>query len=151
MSTNKNMTTGTAIYKSKKVELLYPDLSYTLVGLCFDVHNEKGGFAKEKQYADSFEEKLKNAGVRFVREFRIGDTGNTVDFFVESKIILELKAKRFFAPGDFVQTQRYLQATGIKLGILVNFGSKYVQAERVVLVERTTRKSEALIRSHSQN
>lgn len=145
------MTTKTPIYKSRKVDLLYPELSYELVGLCYDTHNEKGGFAREKQYADAFEEKLEAAGIQFEREFQIGDTGNTADFFVEGKIILEFKAKRFLAPGDFVQTQRYLQATGVKLGILVNFGPKYVQAERVVLVERTMRASETLIRSHSQD
>ena len=135
----------------KKVELLYPNLSYDLVGLCYNTHNEIGGFAREKQYADVFEQKLKEAGIQFKREFPISDTGNTVDFLIEEKIILEFKAKRFLSPGDFVQTQRYLQATGVRLGILVNFGAKYVQAERVVLIERTAQNSAVLIGKHSQN
>ena len=144
-------TRPVSIYKSRKAELLYPDLSYELVGLCYKTHNERGGFAREKQYADMFEKKLAEAGIRCEREFPIGDTGNTIDFFVEGKVILEFKAKRFLSPEDFVQTQRYLQATGAKLGILVNFGAKYVQAERVVRIERTTKQSEALIRRHSQD
>lgn len=132
----------------RKAELLYPDLSYDLVGLCYNTHNEKGGFAREKQYADTFEEKLREAGIQFKREFSIGDTGNTVDFFVEDKIILEFKAKRFLSPGDFMQTQRYLQATGVRLGILVNFGAKYVQAERVILIDRLVQRSGSFIRKH---
>ena len=139
------------LYKSRNVKLLYPELSFELVGFCFDTHNELGGFAKEKHYADSFEKKLREAGKSYTRELIIGATGNTADFFVEGKIILAFKAKRFLAPEDFIQTQRYLQATGAGLGILVNFGPKYVQAERVVRIEKTTRSSEALIRSHSQN
>jgi GxxExxY protein len=150
MAANKNMRTQ-SLYKSKNVKLLYPELSFELVGLCFDTHNELGGFAKEKHYADTFERKLKAAGKSYKRELIIGITGNTADFFVEGKIILEFKAKRFLTIGDFTQTQRYLQATGAELGILVNFGSKYVQAERVVRINKTTHGRAALIRSHSQN
>ena len=142
-------TPPTSLHKSKNAELLYPELSYELVGLCYKTHNEIGGFAREKQYADCFENRLKERGISFVRELIIGNSGNTVDFFIEGKVILEFKAKRFLAPTDFVQTQRYLQATGAKLGILVNFGPKYAQAERVVLIQPTTRKTEALIRRHS--
>lgn len=141
----------TPTHKSRTVELLYPELSYDLVGLCYATHNEIGGFAREKQYADAFERKLRTACIKFEREFPIGDTGNTVDFFREGKIILEFKAKRFLTPEDFVQTQRYLQTTGIKLGIVVNFGARYVRSERVILIERTTRKSATLIRRHSQD
>jgi len=124
------------MHTNKKVDLFYPELSYQLVGICYQVHNEIGGFAKEKHYGDAYEKKLKESGIKFSREFIIGDTGNMADFLVNDKIILEFKAKRFLPPGDFVQTQRYLQATGIKLGILVNFGPRVVQTERVVLIDR---------------
>jgi GxxExxY protein len=143
-----NTALHTQTNKRGRVDLLYPELSYDVVGLCYNTHNEIGGFAREKQYADAFEQKLKEAGVQFKREFVIGDTGNTVDFFIEGKIIVEFKARRFLSPGDFMQTQRYLQATGVRLGILVNFGAKYVQAERVVLIERPAERVEGLIRKH---
>ncbi len=122
--------------KKNRVELLYPELSFTLVGFCFDVHNEIGSFGKEKQYTDMFEQRLKECQMPYKREFAIGDTGNKTDFFVSEKIILEFKAKRFLQEADFRQIQRYLQATGIKLGLLVNFGSSRVQAERVVFMDR---------------
>lgn len=120
--------------------LLYPDLSYDVIGLCYDIHNEIGRFAKEKQYADLLDQKLKEAGIQYKRELTIGDTGNVADFLIENKIILELKARRFIPTSDFVQTQRYLQATGIKLGILVNFGGTYVRSHRVVLIEHPRKK-----------
>ncbi|KKW10972.1 MAG: hypothetical protein UY50_C0023G0018 [Parcubacteria group bacterium GW2011_GWA2_49_9] len=134
--------------KKKEVGLLYPDLSFDVVGLCYKVHNEVGKFAREKQYADLLEQKLKEAGIIYKREYRIGDTNNIVDFLIEDKIILELKAKRFIPSGDFVQTQRYLQATGIKLGILVNFGSTYVRSHRIVRIENFNAKSSGLIRRY---
>lgn len=126
--------------KKKEVELLFPDLSFDVMGLCFDTHNETGKFAKEKQYADVLERKLRGAGIAYKREFPIGDTGNIVDFLIEEKILLELKAKPFLSKSDFAQTQRYLQVTGIKLGILVNFGGTYVRSYRVVRIDYSTRK-----------
>lgn len=122
--------------KKKGVELIYPELSYDIVGLCYDTHNEIGAFGREKQYGDSFEHKLKEDKIKYKRELQIGDTGNKADFFVEEKILLEFKAKRFLQEADFRQMQRYLQATGIKLGILVNFGTSSVQTERVVFMDR---------------
>ena len=64
-------------------------------------------------------------------------TGNKADFLVKERVLLEFKAKRFLQEADFRQMQRYLQATGIKLGILVNFGGMRVQAERVVLIDKS--------------
>lgn len=126
--------------KKRETELLYPDLSFEVMGLCFAVHNETGKFAKEKQYANALEQKLQKAGLSYQREFVIGNSGNTVDFFIEDKFILELKAKPFLSKSDFVQTQRCLQVTGIKLGILVNFGGTYVRSHRVVRIDYSTRK-----------
>lgn len=131
----------------KTAKLLYPELSYDIVGLCYETHNEIGAFGKEKQYGDSFEQKLKENRIVYKREMQIGDTGNTADFFVEEKILLEFKAKRFLQEADFRQMQRYLQATGAKLGILVNFGGSYVQAERVLLMDRPS-PSRVLIRRY---
>jgi hypothetical protein len=44
--------------KKKHATLLYPELSYDVVGLCYEAHNEIGIFAKEKQYGNLFEQKL---------------------------------------------------------------------------------------------
>ena len=124
-------------------ELLYPELSFEIMGLCFDVHNEQGRFSREKQYGDGLEEKLKSAGIPYSREVRIGDTGNTIDFLVNNEIAIELKAKPFLSREDYEQIQRYLQAGGVKLGILVNFRGTHVRSHRVVRIDRSVRRPES--------
>lgn len=121
---------------ANKPTLLYPELSYTITGLCFAVHNEFGPYAKEKQYADLLETKLKNAGVEYHREYQIAHTGNQVDFLIRNSIILELKSKRLLTKEDYFQTQRYLQASGIKLAFLINFRNKYIKPVRIIRIDR---------------
>lgn len=120
----------TKIIKTDKV--LYPELSYKINGLLFSVHNELGFFSKEKQYGDLLEQKFKEVNIPCKREVRISDTGNILDFIVDDKIVLEIKTVRFLTNECFRQIQNYLQQTGIKLGILVNFRSKYIKPSRVL-------------------
>ena len=121
--------------KEDRVEVFYPELSYRIVGLAFDVHNELSQFAREKQYADSLEEKFKVENLTYEREFRIGDSGNIVDFIVgdNKEILVELKTTRLLGRAHFRQMQNYLQQTHIKLGLLINFSDKYLSPKRVLL------------------
>lgn len=41
-------------------EIIYPKLSYTIVGVCFEVHNQLGRYSREKQYCDILEIKAKH-------------------------------------------------------------------------------------------
>ena len=130
--------------KTKRgAELLHPELSFEIMGLCFAVHNEQGRFSREKQYGDGLEEKLTEAGIPYVRELRIGDTNNITDFLVDNKIALELKAKPFLLKEDYEQIQRYLQASGITLGILVNFRGTHVRSHRIIRIEHSGRKPQS--------
>jgi len=117
-------------------EILYPELSYRIVGLAFDVHNELGQFAREKQYGDLLEKKFKEEGIKYQRELRIGDSGNIIDFLIDEKdkILIELKTVRVVGRAHFRQMQNYLQQTQIKLGLLINFSDKYLSPKRVVLI-----------------
>ena len=121
--------------KLKKTELFYPELSYTIVGVLYATQNQLGCFAREKQYSDEVARRLKEIGLHFRRECAIGNSGNIVDFIIEDKIVLELKAKRILLNEDFDQVQRYLQESGLKLGILVNFRSKYLKPLRVIKMD----------------
>ncbi|MBI5530125.1 MAG: hypothetical protein HY918_01345 [Candidatus Doudnabacteria bacterium] len=76
-------------------KVLYKDLSYKIGGIFFEVHKELGSFAREKQYCDLFEQKLKEQAVKYKRELRLGDSGNIVDFEIDDKIIIDLKLSRF--------------------------------------------------------
>lgn len=56
----------------------------------------------------------------------------TADFVCFDSIILELKAVRDFAPEHRMQLLNYLKASGLRVGLLVNFGGPKAQVERVV-------------------
>ncbi|MAF13502.1 MAG: GxxExxY protein [Parcubacteria group bacterium] len=120
-------------------KVIYPELSYQIIGTCFQVHNELGRFCKEKQYADRLEQLLRANQLRYSREIKIpfefseGQVGgNIADFLIANKIILECKAKKFVTKDDYHQVQRYLKATKIKLGLIVNFRTVYLSPKRVI-------------------
>lgn len=128
---NTNDTNNT----NKEEGLIFGDLSYVINGILFSVHNEKGQYAREKQYGDEVERLLKEKRLSYKREVAISGSGNILDFLIENKIILELKAKRIITKEDYYQIQRYLQETGLKLGILVNFRDKLIKPKRIVKIE----------------
>lgn len=118
-----------------KKDLLYPELSYRIAGFCFQTHNELGRFGREKQYADLLELKFKEAHLQYKRELIIGNTGNVADFLIEDNILVELKAKPFITKEDYFQVQRYLNMLKVRLGLIVNFRSRYLVPKRVILIE----------------
>ena len=120
---------------NKNSKLIYPELSYVITGICFDAHNRLGRFSREKQYCDEIESKLKELKIPYKREYQIVKSGNQLDFLVENKIILEIKAKRIILKEDFYQLQRYLQASGMKLGLMVNFRNRYLKPIRIVRID----------------
>jgi GxxExxY protein len=119
-------------------KILYPELSYKLTGLCFKVHKELGRFCREKQYSDRLEQLLKESSILYQREYDLGNLdsknlkGNKVDFLIENKIILEVKTKKFITKEDYNQMQRYLQSSGLELGIIVNFRNTYLKPKRIL-------------------
>lgn len=128
------------MHTNKNEKLIFPEMSYLITGICFDAQNTLGRFSREKQYCDFIEEKLKELKIPFERELRQKKDGNVIDFMIDSKIILEAKAKRFILKEDYYQIQRYLQSLNIKLGLLVNFRSRYIKPLRIVRIDTDIRK-----------
>ena len=122
-------------YMRYKSILFYPELSFRIVGICFKVHNEIGRYAREKQYSSLIEKYFKENKIKYKRELMVGNSGNILDFMIEEKIILELKAKRIITKEDYIQTQRYLQETQMKLALLINFRNKYLAPKRIIKID----------------
>lgn len=124
----------------KNDKLIYPKLSYLITGICFDIHNKIGRYAREKQYGNLLEDKFKKLDLIYKKEYKIDNNGNIVDFLVNNKIILEIKAKKIITREDYYQTQRYLQASNIKLGLLINFRDRYLKPIRIIRIDTDVRK-----------
>ena len=116
-------------------KLIHTELSYLITGICFNIHNDLERYCKEKQYSDAIEKKLKEINLPYKRELLVGESGNIIDFLIDNKIILEIKAKRIVTKDDYFQTQRYLQILNIRLGLIINFRDKYIKPIRIVKID----------------
>ena len=139
-SNDTNDSIKFAMIRSMKVsdKVLYPELSYKVTGLLFEVHNSLGRYCREKQYADTLEKMLNEARISFKREkslpvAEIEDKfTNKADFVINDELLLELKSKAFVTDEDYSQVHRYLDSSGLKLGIIVNFRNKYLRPIRII-------------------
>jgi GxxExxY protein len=122
-------------YKVDIEKVLFADESFKINGVCFYVQKKLGRFAKEKQFSDSFEDRLKELGIPYRRELVATGTGNRIDFVVYDKILIEVKAKPFLNQDDFAQVKRYLQVLDLQLGLLINFWARSALPHRIL---RTT-------------
>ena len=111
--------------------ILHPDESYRIVGACFEVYNEKGCGFLEPVYQECLEIELEHQRIPFVSqpELKLDYRGRALrqtykpDFIVYDKIILEIKAVRTLCDEHRAQVLNYLHASGLQLGIVVNFGA----------------------------
>ena len=119
--------------------ILYPNLSYAVVGAAMQVHRILGPGFLEVVYQRALAHELILQRIHFVQYLRlpvaykgvnVGDY--EADFVIEDKIILEIKAVSAFHPRHEAQAHHYLAATGLRLAILLNFGADSLQRQRVV-------------------
>lgn len=123
---------------TNKEKIVHKELSYRINGILFKVHNELGRYCREKQYGDFFETLLKEEGIEFEREKALpidkieNQFTNIVDFAINNKLLIDLKAKDLVTKEDYYQMNRYLNACGFNLGLIVNFRNKYLKPIRVI-------------------
>lgn len=121
-------------------ELVLKDESYQLIGICMEVHRELGMGFKEGIYQDALEIEFENHNILYHRErlFKIEYKGKVLkhrykaDFIVFNQIVLEVKAISFIVDSFVAQTINYLKASGLKLGIIANFGERSLTYKRIV-------------------
>ncbi len=121
-------------------EILFKEESYRIVGACFEVYREKGCGFLEPVYQECLEIEFRLNGVPYVAQYGLAleYKGTPLrltyqpDFICYDKIIVELKAVKELADEHRAQLQNYLRATGVQLGLLVNFGHHpKMQIERI--------------------
>jgi len=125
-----------------KLDLIYPQLSYQIVGILFDIFINLGPSHKEIQYKKAIEIALKEVNISYQREVpcKLFYKGKFVaimylDFLIEEKIVLEIKQGDRFYKKDIEQVYNYLKSTGLKLGILARFTKSGVKFKRVVNIK----------------
>lgn len=126
-------------------KILFKEESYNIQGAVFEVYREMGCGFLEAVYQECLEKEFYKQGIPFIaqQELKLSYKGETLqqtykpDFICLDKIIVELKAVKEIVPEHKAQVINYLKATGMKLGLLINFGS-YPKAtiERLINIEK---------------
>jgi len=116
----------------------FSDITEKIIGCAMKVHRELGSGFQEYIYQRALEIELKNTDIKFTREYempihyqgqKIGM--RIVDFFIEDKIMVELKALTDLTDVHLAQGLNYLEASGHEVGLLINFGTKSLQFKRL--------------------
>lgn len=115
-------------------------LTEKIIGACYDVHRTLGPGFTEKIYHNALKISLDKRKLNYLSEktypvkFNERNVGSfRVDFTVENKVILEIKAVTGFLSKVFETiVLSYLKAANIKIGLLVNFGNKGCEIRRLV-------------------
>ena len=119
----------------------YPESELTskIIGCCMEVHRILGNGFQEVIYQRALAIEFTRQQINFSREHEMNiyykdeNIGTRrVDFFVEGKVMLELKAVIHLEDVHLAQAINYLEAYGLGIGLLVNFGSKSLEFKRVM-------------------
>lgn len=120
-------------------KIIEKELSYKIVGVLFEVHSELGNRYQEKYYQRAVEECLKEKNIFYKKELPVDLMFNDkkigkyfLDFLIEDKIVLELKAVPRLNPKDFRQVLAYLISRNLQLGMLANFRSDTLIYKRIL-------------------
>ncbi|MCK4980024.1 MAG: GxxExxY protein [Candidatus Delongbacteria bacterium] len=124
------------------MNIVFKDESYKIQGAIYTVYKEMGSGFLEAVYQECLERELKTLGIPFTPQpiLELKYKGEKLqqtykpDIICYDKIIIELKAVKAIGQEHKAQVINYLKSTGIKLGILINFGShSKVEIIRIVL------------------
>ena len=121
----------------KDERLLHEKLTRSIIGCAFEVINELGSGFLESVYEKAMMIALSDAGlsVQSQKAIKVLFRGKPVgdyyaDLLVEEKVVVELKVVKALVPEHAAQTINYLNATGIQVGLLINFGRPTLEFKR---------------------
>ncbi|MCX6720485.1 MAG: GxxExxY protein [Candidatus Staskawiczbacteria bacterium] len=132
------------MFEDKKInrkDILYPKLSYDVIGCAFDVYNEIGPGYHEKYYQRAMAEALKNKKIIFSEQVYtpLKYSGAVIgkqylDFLIDGIIVVELKKGNVFSKRHIDQVVNYLKTKNLQLALLINFTNNGVVSKRIVNV-----------------
>jgi GxxExxY protein len=130
---------NTKVRKHEKGKHQFEELSRKIIGAAIQVHRALGPGFLESIYEEALKLELSRRRLyhESQKEIKIEYLDVAVglhrlDLIVENKIIIELKAVKEFSDIHFAQLRSYLKATGLKVGLLLNFAKPTLDIKRVV-------------------
>lgn len=128
---------------TRKEDLVYPEFSYRIMGVLFEIQRQLGSGYQEKYYQRCVAKELRDARLKFQEQAPIplyykGEKIGVyyLDFLIEDEhgdmIVLEIKKDHYFSKKHIDQVLGYLHASNLKLGILANFTAQGVKYKRIV-------------------
>jgi len=131
--------TGGKQYTIKRKDLLYPELSFKINGVLFEVSKQLGGGHQERYYQKAVKLGLNKAKLSSQEQVYVPlKFDNQVvgkyflDFLIEDKIVIEIKRGEFVSAKIIEQIKQYLEALNLKLGLVVCFTHGGAIIKRVV-------------------
>ena len=116
----------------------YEDLTHRIIGAAMEVHNHLGNGFQEVVYQRALSIEFFLRKIEYEREkvlplvYKGHDIGSRrVDFFVENRIMLEIKAVITLEDVHLAQAMNYLEAYNMEIGLLINFGARSLEFKRV--------------------
>lgn len=119
--------------------LKYGEFTEKIIGSAMTVHNNMGPGYNEVIYSRCLAIGFDKAGLKYQRELEwpvfydeaiVGK--RRVDFFVEEKISVEIKAIHELSNKELAQSLNYLESNKMEIGLLLNFGAKSLQFKRLI-------------------
>ena len=121
------------------VELIYKELTFAVIGAAMEVHRILGPGFLEAVYQVALERELTIRGIPFERQVKLPVTYKDVligeyfaDLVIDKKFVVEIKAVSKFNASHQAQALHYLPATGLRLALLLNFGTGSLEHRRVI-------------------
>jgi GxxExxY protein len=122
------------------MELVFKEFTENIIGAAIEVHKSLGPGYLEAIYEEAFAVELGFQGIPFQRQkaFEIRHRGQLVgihrmDFIIHELVVVELKSVDNFDAIHFAQVKSYLTASGLKIGLLLNFRKPTLVIKRFIL------------------
>jgi GxxExxY protein len=123
----------------KKAKLVYPKISYQIMGIVFRIHRRLGNSYQEKYYQRAIELEFTKEKIPFKREAQIRlyyvnkPIGKYfLDFVIDDRIALEVKTVPYLKKVYINQVLAYLNSAKLKLGIITNFRTDRLTYKRLI-------------------